>query len=73
MSGKRAKTERAADVAQHPFRAVRKAGVPLVAYETGDPWATVAGCMRAMNGKADATPFFQWDCLAGAATVERGG
>ena len=39
--------------------------MPLVAYETGDPWATVAGCMRAMNGRADATPFFQWDCLRG--------
>ena len=50
---------------EHPFRRVRRAGVPIVAYETGDAWASIATCMKALNGKADSTPAYQWDCLRG--------
>lgn len=49
--------------AVHPLKAIRRAGVPLVAYETQDPAATVAGCRKAMNGGA--FPIMAWDVLNG--------
>jgi len=50
--------------ANHPFRRMRKAGVPLVAYESGDLDATIKGAMRALNGSMGG-PSFEWDCLRG--------
>lgn len=44
-----------------------KAGVPISAFETADPQATIVACQRAMNG--DALPCMGWDCIRGAHAV----
>ena len=49
----------------HPFKRVRAAGVPIVSWETPDPAATIAGCTKAMNGKAAGVPILVWDCVRG--------
>jgi len=58
---------------EHPFRRVRRAGVPLVAYETGDPWASISACLEGLNGKRESTPAFQWDCLRGLSPLNEAG
>lgn len=68
----RAKRKLAAPVpatAQHPFRDVMRAGVPLVQYETSDPAATIRNVCGSMNGEFSgsdtkpARPVIEWDCL----------
>lgn len=49
----------------HPFKAVRRAGVPLVSWETPDPAATVTSVIKSLNGKADTTPVLIWDIIRG--------
>jgi adenylate kinase family enzyme len=49
----------------HPLDAARRAGVPLLAYETSDPQATIEGCTRALNSKLDETPVLRWDYVRG--------
>jgi hypothetical protein len=56
---------------EHPFRRVRRAGVPLVAYATGDPWASVTACLDGLNGTRAKVPAFQWDCLRGLAPLDK--
>lgn len=55
----------AAVLAKHPIRAIRRAAVPIAAFETSDPAATIAACKRALNGKFDKVPVLQWDLLRG--------
>ncbi|HXJ58777.1 MAG TPA: AAA family ATPase [Verrucomicrobiae bacterium] len=50
---------------EHPMKAIRRAGVPLVAYITADPEQTVLGCMKVGLGKADDIPLLEWDCARG--------
>src|SRR6266516_7016231 len=51
---------------EHPLKAIRRAGVPLVAYQTADPEQTVQGCIKiGIGGKADKTPLLEWDCIRG--------
>lgn len=64
MSAKRSKAEAPA-APKHQFTVARRAGVPLIAYETGDQEASMQICIRALNGKSDETPIFAWDCLRG--------
>ncbi len=49
----------------HPLRAIRRAGVPLAVFETADPAATVQGCLKYLNGKADKLPLLEWDVVRG--------
>lgn len=55
--------------AGHPLRDMRKVGVPLVAWESFDPAATIESCKRALNGKAgdgaEAVPVLSWDMVRG--------
>jgi len=51
---------------QHsPFRQARRAGVPIVCYETADPAATIVNCIKALNGAHETTPFLVWDFVSG--------
>jgi hypothetical protein len=53
----------------HPLRDMRKVGVPLVAWESFDPAATIESCKRALNGKVgdgpEAVPVLSWDMVRG--------
>lgn len=49
----------------HPIRAMRRAGVPLAAFETPDPAATINSCIAALNGKQDGIPIIEWDIVNG--------
>jgi hypothetical protein len=55
---------------KHPIVSVRLAGVPLVAWETADPAATITAFAGALNGKIP--PILQWDCIRGLNPVTRG-
>lgn len=46
----------------HPFRACRRAGVPIVLYETADPAVTIQAVTKALNGQANEAPLLSWDC-----------
>ena len=50
---------------EHPLKAIRRAGVPLVAYETSDPAQTILSCVKALNGKAETSPVVVWDIVNG--------
>jgi hypothetical protein len=50
---------------EHPLKAIRRAGVPLVAYETSDPAQTILSCVKALNGKAETSPVVVWDIMNG--------
>lgn len=49
----------------HPFKAIRRAGVSLSWFETPDPAATIAGCVKACNGLLAGVPVLAWDCASG--------
>jgi len=51
----------------HPFKIVRRASVPLCAFETADPAATVLSCVKALNGKPPG--LLQWDCIRGLSGI----
>lgn len=57
----------------HPIKSIRRAGVPLVAFETADPAATIAATLKALNGKAGETPSLQWDIIRGLAGLNQAG
>lgn len=64
----RAKRKLAAPVAataQHPFRDMIRAGVPIVQYETTDPAATIKSVCVAINGEATTRPLLVWDIIRG--------
>ncbi len=48
---------------EHPIKAIRRAAVPIVAVETSDPAATVAGIKNALNGQASAFALVSWDIV----------
>lgn len=50
---------------EHPIRAIRRAGVPLAAFETTDPSLTIAGAIGALNDKRDEIRLMQWDICRG--------
>lgn len=47
----------------HPYRAIKRAAVPIVCFETADPQATIVACQKARNGKPEA--WLSWDCCRG--------
>lgn len=49
----------------HPIRAIRRAGVPLVFIETADPAATIAACVAGLNGKQESIVIAEHDVLRG--------
>lgn len=49
----------------HPFRAIRRAAVPLSVFESADPGQSILSCIRAMNGKRDDTILLEWDIARG--------
>src|SRR5436190_6342191 len=59
------------DKTDHPLKAIRRAGVPLVAYLTADPEQTILGSIkavglrRAASDKATPVPILEWDCIRG--------
>jgi hypothetical protein len=70
---KKTKDQTAVQAGRHPFRDVRNAGCPLVAYETSDPAQTIINLRRAMNGTEETTPIAQWDTLRGLTGVNDAG
>ena len=57
----------------HPLKAIRGAGVPLVAYETADPAQTILACVKALNGKADTTAVVEWNVASGHSGLNKPG
>jgi len=56
--------------APHPFRAVMLKSIPLVAFQTPDPAATISSCRQACNGKS--MPFLSWDSIRGLRPILMG-
>lgn len=48
----------------HPFKRVRRAGVPLSFFESQDPAATIIQCAKQLNGQGDVIPLVQYDISA---------
>lgn len=57
----------------HPFRKVRRAGVPLSFFETADPAALLLQCQRALNGSVETVPVIQYDVSASLRSVNKAG
>lgn len=55
----------------HPFKSVRTAAVPIVAWETADPQASISACMGALNGNQ--APALVWDCIRGLRGINQTG
>jgi hypothetical protein len=51
--------------AEHPIKAIRRAGVSLCAIESADPAATMRACVAALNGKSKEIPICQHDSSRG--------
>lgn len=49
----------------HPIRAIRRAGVPLVFYETADPAQCITAIARSLNGGSDKIAVLAHDCVSG--------
>ncbi len=60
-----ASAEKPVEQKTHPIRALRRAGVPLAAFETSDPAMTIKSCMAALGAKADTAPIMRWDSVRG--------
>ena len=60
MNEKQAKKRR-----EHPLKAIRATGVPLVAYETTDPAATMLSCVDALGTRKDEIPIVEWNIVEG--------
>ena len=54
---------------EHPFKRVRKRGVPIVAFESADPQATIVACQKALNGSLP--PVCEWDAVRALRPVNR--
>lgn len=50
---------------EHPIKGILRAGVPLCAFETADPGATVTGICAALNGKGTERAILIWDIING--------
>lgn len=48
-----------------PFRAARRASVPLLFLETADPAASMRRCASELNGEQESIPILRWDCVNG--------
>lgn len=59
------KPETKTDPTPHPIKGILRAGVPLCAFETSDPAATVRDICQALNGKAQDRAILQWDIIQG--------
>lgn len=73
---KDAPTEEAPPLAgakDHPVRAIRRAGVPLVFIETADPAATIKGCIAGLNGKNEQVVIAEHDVLRGLKGLNKPG
>lgn len=53
----------------HPFRAIRRAAVPLVAFASHDPQATIVECQRIFNGTP--APCLEWDAVRGLRPINK--
>lgn len=62
-----------ADNKEHPFKAVRRAGVPLVAFETADPAQTILTITKLVTAKNDNLPLVAWDIMNGLVGLNRPG
>jgi len=51
------------------FKSIRRAAVPLCAFETADPAQTILGCVASLNGNIDEVKLCQWDLLNGLTAV----
>lgn len=49
----------------HPFKAARRAGVPIIAIETADPAKAIVNCLASRNGREAGTPIIYWDLIRG--------
>lgn len=58
---------------KHPIISVRRAGVPLAAFETSDPAQTITETIKSLNGKAETTPIMRWDIVRGLVGLNRVG
>lgn len=58
---------------EHSLKTLRRAGVPLAAFETADPAATIAGCIKALGAKAEEIPLVVWDVQNGQRGLNKGG
>jgi len=61
------------DIKSNPFRAARRAGVPIIGIETSDPAATIVKCTQALNGKHEITPLMRWDIVTGIKPLNNAG
>lgn len=52
-------------VPKHPIAGLLRAGVPLAAFNTSDPAATIKACIAALNGKGGERPIIEWDICNG--------
>lgn len=66
-------TTKPATTTVSPFKAIRRAAVPICAYETADPAKTIQNCLRALNGKANESPTVQWDVINGVQPLNEAG
>lgn len=57
----------------HAFLPAKRAGVPLVCYETTDPAATIRSITQAINGEATTRPLIVWDVLRGVSHLNEAG
>lgn len=57
-------------VAVHPFKRVRRAGVPLSFFETADPAQCILACQRSLNGAGADIPMVQYDISGGLRAVQ---
>lgn len=55
------------------MKAVRRASVPLLAFETADPASTIKGCLDALNGKQESIPLIEWDICRGLKAMNKAG
>jgi len=66
-------TPATAPVTRHPILSVRRAGVPLVAFETSDPAQTMVQTTKALNGNAASVALMRWDICKGLVGVNTKG
>lgn len=52
-------------IPKHPITSLLRAGVPLAAFNTADPAATIKACIAALNGKGSERPIIEWDICNG--------
>jgi MoxR-like ATPase len=58
---------------EHPIKSVRRAGVPLVAFETSDPKLTIETIMKAVTEKNKNLPLLSWDLINGLSGINNTG